>query len=913
MKKTAAPSCCLFLAALVCFTWGSAGRHGTEKPAVIDTPVQADNLDPTAFAAWVDGQETPLAGPDKSQSPQWVIWTTKTNPGHSGCTFGDTRTPGPRHLRIGFQRPVAVGSVFVSGGGQLSVLKPGAAYPGNLSSDADWIAAQRFDKGELSRADVGKQECAVWTLPPGTETRALRFTHIASPSDPAYAAHLGGAYVTSARWNNVAPLALASASANPHHASRFNNGNDASQMWDNLDSREPAPDGAPVVSPQHPQWAMLTWPAPIKLGGLMALDAGFAAAEVQAYVGPADKHPRDADDAEWKSVGTFAGLKSGYPIALWPNPMLFGQAMTTRAIRLKMTAPTMENHPHLQGAAKGGKRVWLGELMALQPLDHSPLQAVALSAPEGDVTHAPIPVPFKLEQSGFVTLVIEDEAGKRVRNLISETPFPAGENVAWWDGTDDLGRDLDAARHGLYKIPAHFVAPGNYHVRGLVPASIEPHYEFPIYSGGNPAWETADKSGGWLTNHTPPQAALFVPAAQAPGGKDLIFLGSYVSEGGAGLAWVDLEGRKQGGRGWIGGNWTAAPYLARDAAAHNPLPDAYAYVGSVWATEKGSTKAELRITALTAAGGDKPILRHEFDPDDPKKMGSEIAGLAACNGVIVVSLPRQKQLIFVDAKAGKLSGVSAARRSARRGLRFQGHLLALAGKKALRFSIAPAGVSGAPQELIASGLDDPRGVTLDPKDQIYISDGGASHQVKVFDQGGHLLRTDRQARRAAAGPYDPLHMNNPQGMAIDPAGHLWVTENDFLPKRVSVWNADGTLWKAFYGPAKYGGGGTLDSQDKSRFYYADEGRGSMEFKLDWVKGESQLLRVLYRPQPGDLELATRAAAPELPLYRDGQRYFANCYNSSPTNGTGTAFLFMDRDGLARPVAAIGRASSWPVL
>ena len=52
--------------------------------------------------------------------------------------------------------------------------------------------------------------------------------------------------------------------------------------------------------------------------------------------------------------------------------------------------------------------------------------------------HPPIPIPFRLKEPGFVTLVIEDAQGNRVRNLLSETAFPAGQNIAWWDGLDDL-------------------------------------------------------------------------------------------------------------------------------------------------------------------------------------------------------------------------------------------------------------------------------------------------------------------------------------------------------------------------------------------------------------------------------------------------------------------------------------------
>ena len=66
-----------------------------------------------------------------------------------------------------------------------------------------------------------------------------------------------------------------------------------------------------------------------------------------------------------------------------------------------------------------------------------------------------------------MTLVIEEAAtGRRVRNLVSETHFDAGEQTAWWDGLDDLGRDLDAARHGIYAVPGALVPPGRYRVRG---------------------------------------------------------------------------------------------------------------------------------------------------------------------------------------------------------------------------------------------------------------------------------------------------------------------------------------------------------------------------------------------------------------------------------------------------------------
>ena len=185
-----------------------------------------------------------------------------------------------------------------------------------------------------------------------------------------------------------------------------------------------------------------------------------------------------------------------------------------------------------------------------------------------------------------------------------------------------------------------------------------------------------------------------------------------------------------------------------------------------------------------------------------------------------------------------------------------------------------------------------------------------SHQVKVYSAEGAALRTIGGAGVPKAGPYDPNHMNNPCGLAVDSRRQLWVTENDYQPKRVSVWSLEGKLLRAVYGPAEYGGGGKIDPKDKTRFYYH-----GMEFRLDWEKGTSTLARVIYRPAPDDLQLPGHHASgqPEEPLEVNGRRYFTNCFNSNPTNGASIAMIWREVDGIAVPCAAIGRASDWDVI
>ncbi len=886
--------------------------------AKLSTELRADDLDAAAFAFWLGGKEEPVTGAEGG--PAAAMWTANPLRDWRGVTFGASAEPGVRHLRIGFKKPVAVGSVLVRGGGALSVLRPGASYPGKLDDDAQWIPAERLSAGVVSRAEVDREEYAIWTLPAGTSTRALRFTHRAAAADPAYAGWLGGACILAERLANVAPGAIVSASAHDEVAGKVNDesSNKTWQVWDNGKDGAASP-----ITPEHAEWLILTWPAPVKLQGLNALWAGFGSAEVAAYAGPANRHPREAQAGDWKTIKSYSGLENGYPLQLWPNWMDFGEPVSTRAIRIHLTSTVREGHPHLHGNTKDGKRVWVGELQALTDLGSSDLATLARSeaapAPE---PHPPIPIHFTLPAAGYVTLVIDDASGKRVRNLVSETHFPAGANIAWWDGADDLGRDVDAARHGLYHIPEQSVGPGEYTAHGLFHEGINLRYEMSVYNGGNPPWETADTSGGWLTNHTPPRSILFVPGAKSPTAQPLVYIGSPVAEGGAGLAWVGLDGRKVGGRGWVGGTWTGAPCLARDDGP-NAMPEVFAYVGASWRTESGSEAdrekyGELRLTALTAKG-DKPVLKHRFirstkddgNPPGDTRFLEQLGGIAVRDGLLVCALTRNDSLLFVDARGGKVIGEAAV--TSPRGLAFdaEGRLLVLSESKLLRFKLDPANPDHLPpsEALIGQGLEDPKDVALDSTGMIYVSDGGQNHQVKVFSREGNLVRAIGHAGTPKTGPYDPLHMNNPRGITLDGQGRLWVAEYDYEPKRVSVWSPDGKLATAFYGPAQYGGGGALDPQDKQRFYY-----NGMEFHLDWERGTNQLVSIFHRPVPTNLPHSRDSSdPPQLALHFQGRQYMTNCYNSNPTNGAAFATVWLMRDGVAAPVAAMGRTSEWPLL
>jgi hypothetical protein len=897
-----------------------------QKPTAFDPPLDATQLDASVFTEWVDGASHPI---EQKEGPLWVVAMPKQHVGHSGLKFGVSTNPGTRYLRIGWKTAVPCGAVVVRGGGVLSVLREGAEYPGKLDEDSQWIPAERIERTACGHDEAGPEDFAVWILPPGTKTRALRFAHTPKQTDKEYAGWLGGAWLLPERLANIAPQAVATTSANPKAAEKLNDesNNNTWQIWSNLPPKgeDEAVRTAPVVSPEHPQWFTLTWPRPVSLRGLACLAVGFADADVEIYTGSADRHPREATEQDWKQVAAATGWQAGYPQTLAPNFLDFGTTVTTRAVRLRMTRTVGQVHPHLVGHSRDGRAVWLGEVMALMPLGSDDAK-VALLPVEKHEEHPPIPIRFTLREPGFVTLVIDDEHGKRVRNLISEEPYPAGDNIAWWDGSDDLDRDRDAAHHGLYHIPTQFVAPGHYTVRGLTHRAIDLRYEMSVYSAGQPPWETADKTGCWMTNHTPATAALFVPGTRTPEGQPRIYLGAVVSEGGHGLQWLTTDGKKLGGQGWVGnGIWTSAATLACDTGS-DANRDIICYVGAI-------RDGELRITGKTMKDADKPVFKAQLGDDWRREKGKVIgtkpqplagfdggdktfvlAGIAAHDGLIVVSLPRQNELLFVDAAAGKELG--HAKVEDPRGMVFdpQGRLLVLSGTRLLRYAIH--GRPNVPnlddgQPVIANSLEDPRQLALDAHGNFYISDRGNSHQVKIFDPNGRLIRAIGKPGVPRAGAYDELHLNNPNGLCIDERGRIWVAEADYQPKRVSVWTPEGKLVHAFYGPSEYGGGGELDSQHADRFYY----RG-MEFAIDREHGTDRLLDVFYRPLADDIDGSAEShtdGLPEHALYVDGRRYFTNCYNSNPTVGTPFVMLWLEEKGVARRVAALGRANDWPVL
>ena len=512
-----------------------------------------------------------------------------------------------------------------------------------------------------------------------------------------------------------------------------------------------------------------------------------------------------------------------------------------------------------------------------------------------------IPVRFNLESAGYVTLVIEDAAGNRVRNLIAETQLPAGENQVIWDGYDDGVRDTGG------NLVRQRVAPGKYGVRGLTHGGIHLSYEFPIYSGGNPPWKTPDKSGGWMADHSVPLGAVFLPAGLSPhgDGKPQMLLSSLVAEAGDAIIFVDETGQRMFGDKSFG--WEGGVAVTRDMGTPAD-PGLFAYALS-------AREEHVVLRALRKEGGGVDILKIPAEtamPREPVRIGISVA---VYNGLAVVSMPADNKLVFIDTKERKQ--IATAPLESPRGVYFdaKGNLFAINANTVKRYRIADfkTPVLAEAKTLVSTGLELANSLTGDAAGNLYVADWGKSHQVKVFDSTGKHLRTIGKPGGLQLGLYDEERMHFPQGLSLDDKGRLWVAEADHLPKRVSVWNAaDGKFGMAKYGPPHYGGGGTIDPVDPTRSFYATF-EGLMEFELDWETGASKVKSIVSRPQlQGLAPIPGENWWPEYPVRVDGRTYLVGGYHGGLRTNTNTAvFLFDEKTHIARPVAYVGSDRWWP--
>jgi hypothetical protein len=115
-----------------------------------------------------------------------------------------------------------------------------------------------------------------------------------------------------------------------------------------------------------------------------------------------------------------------------------------------------------------------------------------------------------------------------------------------------------------------------------------------------------------------------------------------------------------------------------------------------------------------------------------------------------------------------------------------------------------------------TGLDCAVGLAVDAGGRIYVGTGEPDRQVRIFSAEGQPLGTlGRKGGRRLLGPWQADGFYAISSLVVDKQNRLWVTEADFHPKRVSVWDLSaGKPVRELFGATHYGcSGATIDPRD----------------------------------------------------------------------------------------------------
>jgi hypothetical protein len=358
------------------------GAAWVAASAQVTPAITADDLDVAQCMAFDGG--TALPAPPR----ETVEALLGLRPGPAAWSTGKAKEL-RRHFRIAFTRPVALGTLCTGydGAGKVfwfganldrtvSVLKPDAPYPGDVTKDEQWLT--------LSAGSVK-------TLPAGIVTRALRFTEVfnspvATPSRE---------YETPS--SSFTPAMLIK-----------------ERYYDalTLGTQKVLPQGRLI--PDH--W-MGMWMAPQTLTAVVCLPMrDTTAVRIETLKPDTTEFPLFAPRERWKSQGTLAYLGK-------PGVLRFPVPLETKALHAVVE--------------KGGVdfSYAVGRVLALVALKdtESPPTPGLPAAP------FKLPYDMPLDGFVAVS-VRDAATGKHVRRLVSETPRNKGAIREAWDLKDDFGQ-----------------------------------------------------------------------------------------------------------------------------------------------------------------------------------------------------------------------------------------------------------------------------------------------------------------------------------------------------------------------------------------------------------------------------------------------------------------------------------------
>lgn len=442
-----------------------------------------------------------------------------------------------------------------------------------------------------------------------------------------------------------------------------------------------------------------------------------------------------------------------------------------------------ERYLHVDGRAPSAG-------LSPQPADWAPLDLDDIALRLAD-RRARIAIPLTQPMDGKYSVVIEDQAGRRIRNLAGGLPAAKGRLEAEWDGIDEDGR---------------LVAAGSYRWRSLHHPGIVPEFATSFANADEPGFRAL------LSNH-----CHFIAAGA---NRDLAVLAAVGTEGGFAMAAFDREGRwKQGFNPVLGAGWNAVGVALDDQRLYS-VHDGEGWGAGIdkkkpdWQAEVGMQLIRYDLASgnvVDYPGGKRwsELERHPWGPGaGPAQLrsGMSLSGVALLGNRLYIGSRSADALIVVDCETGKevdriplpkpgalaAGGGRLVAQSAGRPL-----LIDVAARTAKPF-LSPAA------EKAVSGPD-ASALALREDGSLLVADRVRGVVDHVAANG--TVRSIGQPGGAYTGAWKPERMVAPSGLAVV-GDQLWVAEDRTDPKRAVAWDLKtGSVVRQVFGNPAYGSPG----------------------------------------------------------------------------------------------------------
>lgn len=422
-----------------------------------------------------------------------------------------------------------------------------------------------------------------------------------------------------------------------------------------------------------------------------------------------------------------------------------------------------------------------------------------------------IRIPVEQPLAGRLTVVIENETGQRVRNLISGLDKTRGRHLIEWDGLDEFG---------------HLVEPATYRFRTVSHAGITPEFQMQFANGNETFFTPFGSNHGIMTALTASTNAIFAAAPLTEGGfsiaalkPDGSFIRGFPEVNGSGIEEVfattdntTLWIVKDGGS-WGGGQGRFALTVTRfDCETGRILPP------------KGSNKQFAII---------KDYPTKKWEPGETRTYA--LAGAAYFKDALYIADQIDNAILVIDPQT--------CREITRIPLEAPGPLTAAPGQLYVTsgtriFALDPATQT---KRLVRSLTYRPRGLCGNGQ-HLFIT-GNAASTVEIHSLAGEPVKTLGTPGGPYQGAWDENRLVNPVGLTLASDGTLWVAEKRANPKRLTRWDlASGKCIYSKIGCPAYGAPAAgFDPENPTRWI----GQRCL-WDVDIKTGKSRIVSVLQK-------------------------------------------------------------------